>query len=66
VFRYTKSDLIKMSTKTGFIQNTLEKVLRLSEVLNFLFKSKYSDSLSLKGGTAINLVIFDLPRLSIY
>ena len=41
-------------------------MLRLSEILDFLNKDPLlKKSLALKGGTAINLTIFDLPRLSV-
>lgn len=58
--------LVALATKTNFIRDTLEKVLRLSEILKFLnsdivFKGK----LALKGGTAINLTAVELPRLSV-
>lgn len=48
------------------MRDTFEKVLRLSEILDFLNKDPLlKKSLALKGGTAINLTIFDLPRLSV-
>ena len=34
-------------------------------ILNFINKSEINDFLVLKGGTAINLFILDLPRLSV-
>jgi predicted nucleotidyltransferase component of viral defense system len=50
----------------GFIRDTFEKVLRLTAILNYMEGDPLlSRSLALKGGTAINLVIFDLPRLSV-
>lgn len=50
----------------GFVRDTLEKVYRLTEVLEFINSdSMLSENLILKGGTAINLTVFDLPRLSV-
>lgn len=63
---FSRQYLVALATKTNFIRDTLEKVLRLSEILKFLnsdvvFKGK----LALKGGTAINLTAVELPRLSV-
>lgn len=50
----------------GFIRDTLEKVYRLADILEYLNTNPIlKDSLALKGGTAINLTIFNLPRLSV-
>lgn len=63
---YSKKDLEKIASETGFIRDNLEKVFRLSDILKFLNENPlFSESLALKGGTAINLLIFDLPRLSV-
>ena len=49
-----------------FIANTYEKVIRLTEILNFIQTTPLlHDHLALKGGTAINLIVFNLPRLSV-
>ena len=49
----------------GFVRDTFEKVCRLTEVLTDMESDPLlADSLALKGGTAINLTILDLPRLS--
>ena len=49
-----------------FVRDTLEKVTRLANILEYLNTMPIlKDSLALKGGTAINLTIFDLPRLSV-
>ena len=62
---YEKSRLSQEAQKLGFIRNTYEKVCRLSSVLSFMQSDPLlKESLALKGGTAINLTIFDLPRLS--
>ena len=50
----------------GFVRDTLEKVFRLTEILAFINSdSILSKNLILKGGTAINLTVFNLPRLSV-
>ena len=56
----------RLAAEHGFIRDTFEKVSRLVGLLAFFERdpalSKY---LALKGGTAINLTIFSLPRLSV-
>ena len=48
------------------MRDTFEKVLRLKEILKFLNEDKFlREYLLLKGGTAINLTVFNLPRLSV-
>jgi predicted nucleotidyltransferase component of viral defense system len=50
----------------GFDPTTLEKVLRLKELLREIYRHPFlKDRLVLKGGTAINLFLADLPRLSV-
>lgn len=66
MFNYTKAELAEMATRQNFIRDTLEKVIRLSEVLNYInSNSIMKKRLVLKGGTAINLTVFRLPRLSV-
>lgn len=66
MIEYNKNELAKVSGKYGFVRDTFEKVLRLTEVLRFIFSDEIlSQHLILKGGTAINLALFDLPRLSV-
>ena len=56
----------RMAKELGFVRDTLEKVCRLSDVLKFMESDELlSETIALKGGTAINLTIFDLPRLSV-
>jgi len=56
----------KKAEELGFVRDTLEKVTRIADILEFLNTNPaLKDSLALKGGTAINLTIFDLPRLSV-
>lgn len=62
----TKVYLEKLAKQTGFIRDTLEKTLRLNEVLNFInTDDKIKGKLALKGGTAINLAVMPLMRLSV-
>lgn len=56
----------RMAKEMGFVRDTLEKVCRLADVLKFMEQDELlAQSLALKGGTAINLTIFNLPRLSV-
>ena len=62
----TKANLIELATSTGFKKEPLEKVLRLYDILSFIYSDDMlSTCLALKGGTAINLTIFELTRLSV-
>ena len=66
MYNYTKKDLDKVATETGFIRDNLEKIFRLCEILQYLNKNQlFAEHLALKGGTAINLTVFDMPRLSV-
>ena len=63
---YNKQLLSKQAQELGFIRDTFEKMLRLAEILRFIsIDPLLSNALALKGGTAINLTIFNLPRLSV-
>lgn len=62
----TRQHLSQLADESNFIRDTLEKVLRLSEILKFLNSDTIlKDKLALKGGTAINLTAVELPRLSV-
>ena len=66
MFEYTKAELAVLAGERNFIRDTLEKVLRLSEILDYLNSNPLTkEYLVLKGGTAINLTVFSLPRLSV-
>jgi predicted nucleotidyltransferase component of viral defense system len=66
MFAYLRSDLERMSNETGFIQNSLEKVLRLMDLLDQISRHPFlKKCFILKGGTALNVFYLDLPRLSI-
>ena len=63
---FSRQYLIRLAQESNFIKDTLEKVLRLSEILKFLNSDVvFKDKLALKGGTAINLTAVELPRLSV-
>jgi len=58
--------LLQEANATGFRPESLEKVLRLIGLLNAIFRiPELASRLALKGGTALNLFLFDLPRLSV-
>lgn len=63
---FSKTDIDSLASKSGFIRDNLEKVLRLCEILQFITDNPLTArNLALKGGTAINLVVFEMPRLSV-
>jgi len=62
----TRPDLEREAAATGFAAETLEKVIRLLSLLNALRSHPFlKGRLALKGGTALNLFVFDVPRLSV-
>jgi len=66
MYNYSKFFLDEISAETGFIRDPLEKVFRLCEVLQFINSHPATgEYLALKGGTAINLTVFNLPRISV-
>lgn len=66
MYNYSKNDLERLSAGTDFIRDNLEKIFRLCDILRQLNENPlFADTLALKGGTAINLTIFNLPRLSV-
>lgn len=63
---FSRQYLTRLAQESNFIKDTLEKVLRLSEILKFLNSDVvFKDKLALKGGTAINLTAVELPHLSV-
>lgn len=63
---FSRQYLTRVAQETNFIKDTLEKVLRLSEILKFINNDTVlKGMLALKGGTAINLTSVELPRLSV-
>ena len=62
-----KSEIQKIALEHSYTANNIEKVIRLSFILNDLnAHTEFSGKLLLKGGTAINLLAFaEPPRLSV-
>lgn len=66
LFSLSKAELSDKANELNFVRDTMEKVLRLADILEYLnTNSLTKDTLALKGGTAINLTVFNLPRLSV-
>lgn len=64
--QYNKADLGRAAAQYGYVRDTFEKVLRLKEILEHFNTQEYlAEHLMLKGGTAINLTVFNLLRLSV-
>jgi len=62
----TEADLNREAAVTGFQPEPLEKAIRLLELLDALRSHPYlKPRIALKGGTALNLFVFDVPRLSV-
>ena len=63
---YDKKEIGKQAAELGFIRDTFEKMNRLIDILAFFERDPLlSQYLALKGGTAINLTVLSLPRLSV-
>lgn len=63
---FDKRQLSKEAKTLNFVRDTYEKVIRLIEILRMIQENEpFCTCLALKRGTAINLTIFDLPRLSV-
>lgn len=66
MMQFDRMALGKQAKELGFVRDTFEKVCRLADILKFIEgDDMLSEYLALKGGTAINLTILDLPRLSV-
>ncbi len=66
MIQFDKNTIGRQAKELGFVRDTFEKVCRLADVLKFFENDNIlSSCLALKGGTAINLTIFNLPRLSV-
>ena len=64
--RLSRERLQREATATGFRVEILEKVAQLLGLLDGFNRHPYlKGRLALKGGTALNLFVFDVPRLSI-
>ena len=66
LFKIDKDFLEKKAEELGYVRDNLEKMLRLINILEYFnTHPMLAKCLALKGGTAINLVVFDLLRLSV-
>ena len=64
--RISPETLVSQAEATGFRPDMLEKVGLLLQLLDAIRSHPFlKDKLVLKGGTALNLFIFAVPRLSI-
>lgn len=64
--RFGAEEIQKYAASLGFSPNSLEKVFRLLTLLETLRSNSFlRPRIALKGGTALNLFVFDVPRLSI-
>ena len=66
-FNLTRKEVEDIARKESYTVNNVEKVIRLSMILDDLNTlPEFRGNFLLKGGTAINLVAFEkLPRLSV-
>ena len=64
---YTKKELRVLMEATGYPMASIEKTMRLLELLRAINEDAFlSENLTLKGGTAINIIHYsELPRLSV-
>ena len=64
--RVSAEKLLAEAQATGFRPDVLEKVAHLLGLLNAIRSHPFlRGKLALKGGTALNLFVFDVPRLSV-
>lgn len=64
--RQTRDELLSLAKSLGYRPEILEKVLMLISLLNSFFEDDFLKSkFVLKGGTALNLFLLNLPRLSV-
>ena len=64
--QFNRRELDIRSKEYGFNRDTFEKALRLKLILEYMSSHDYlKEHLLLKCGTAINLTVFNLPRLSV-
>lgn len=62
----TGEQLQRAAAGSGFPVDSLEKVWMLVRLLNMMFAHPFvGPRVALKGGTALNLFVFDVPRLSV-
>ena len=63
---YSRNDIDNLAAELNFIRDNMEKVVRLCTLLEYINTDPLlADHLVLKGGTAINLLVMPVPRLSV-
>ena len=64
---YTKKELRVLMESTGYPMASIEKTMRLLDLLRVINEDTFlSENLTLKGGTAINIIHYsEIPRLSV-
>jgi predicted nucleotidyltransferase component of viral defense system len=63
---FSPSEVLPVAESTGFNAAVIEKVLHLLNLLNKLNSHSFlKGKLALKGGSALNLFVFNIPRLSV-
>ena len=63
---FSSSEILPAAESTGFKAEMVEKVLHLLNLLTTLNSHPFlKGKWALKGGTALNLFVLDLPRLSV-
>ena len=63
---FSSSEILPVAESTGFNANLIEKVLHLLHLLSMLISHPFlKGKLALKGGSALNLFLFNIPRLSV-
>jgi predicted nucleotidyltransferase component of viral defense system len=66
IMRISREKLASLVKTTGFRPDMVEKVVRLINLMNLINTHPIlKGKLALKGGTALNLFVFALPRLSV-
>jgi predicted nucleotidyltransferase component of viral defense system len=64
--RFSRGRILAEAASTGFRPEVFEKVAHLFSLLQGIWKHPFlKNRLVLKGGTALNLFIFNVPRLSV-
>lgn len=63
---FSPSEILPVGEATGFKADVVEKVLQLLNLLNKLNSHPFlKGKFALKGGTALNLFVLNIPRLSV-
>ena len=63
---FSRNDIDNLAAELNFIRDNMEKVVRLCTILEYINTDPLlANHLVLKGGTAINLLVMPLPRLSV-